>query len=290
MAERQPSNVDNNTVSGFGDEWSRFDQSKLDPSESLELFNSYFQNFPWDILPQNPSGFDLGCGSGRWAHHVALRIAGGTLHCVDPSEALGVARNNLKTHKNCEFHSATVDNIPIPDASMDFGYSLGVLHHVPDTAQGLQCCVSKLKPGAPFLLYLYYAFDNRPTWFRAVWKLSDIIRRGVSRLPHSARYIVTQFIAIVAYLPLARTARFLEKMGLNIEAFPLSSYRNRTFYTMRTDALDRFGTSLEKRFTKAEIIQLMTQTGLVDVVFNDTGACWCAVGFRSEHEVGNHLS
>ena len=43
----------------------------------------------------------------------------------------------------------------IKENSMDFGYSLGVLHHIPDTKEALQKCVSKLKPGAPFLVYLY---------------------------------------------------------------------------------------------------------------------------------------
>jgi hypothetical protein len=45
---------------------------------------------------------------------------------------------------------------------MDFGYSLGVLHHLPDPRAGLAACVTKLKPGAPMLVYIYYAFDNRP--------------------------------------------------------------------------------------------------------------------------------
>jgi 2-polyprenyl-3-methyl-5-hydroxy-6-metoxy-1,4-benzoquinol methylase len=59
---------------------------------------------------------------------------------------------------------------------MDFGYSLGVLHHVPDTNQGIRDCVSMLKPGAPFLLYLYYALDNRSLAYRFLWKTSDILR------------------------------------------------------------------------------------------------------------------
>jgi ubiquinone/menaquinone biosynthesis C-methylase UbiE len=63
---------------------------------------------------------------------------------------------------NCEFHLASVDEIPLPDSSQDFGYSLGVLHHIPDTQLALNACVKKLKLGAPFLLYCYYRFDNRP--------------------------------------------------------------------------------------------------------------------------------
>ena len=38
-----------------------------------------------------------------------------------------------------------------------------------------------IKPGAPFLLYLYYALDQRPAWFKAVWAASDVVRRGVEQ-------------------------------------------------------------------------------------------------------------
>lgn len=47
-----------------------------------------------------------------------------------------------------------VDELPMDDESMDFAYSLGVLHHVPDTASGIKSCVEKLKPGATFLFPL----------------------------------------------------------------------------------------------------------------------------------------
>jgi hypothetical protein len=113
---------------------------------------------------------------------------------------------------------------------MDFGYSLGVLHHVPDTQAALASCVRKLKIGAPFLVYLYYAFDNRPAWFRVLWRMSDFLRGGVSRLPHSLRYFVSQIFAYMVYYPLARGALLLERLGLNVENFPLSAYRKLSFY------------------------------------------------------------
>ena len=70
--------------------------------------------------------------------------------------------------------------------SQDFGYALGVLHHVPDTASALRDCVTMLKAGAPFLLYLYYRFDNRPYWYQLVWRISDCLRRIVSTLPEGS--------------------------------------------------------------------------------------------------------
>ena len=276
---RAEDNRDQATVDGFGDEWRRFDQRAVADDELAALFAAYFAVFPWAALPTGAVGFDLGCGSGRWARQVAPRV--GTLHAIDPAtEALAVARANLAGCANVVVHEAGADAIPLADDSMDFGYSLGVLHHVPDTARALRDCVRKLKPGAPFLLYLYYAFDNRPWWFRQVWRASDVVRRGVSRLPPGARYATSQALAAGVYWPLARTARVLERLGVDVERVPLSAYRDRSFYVMRNDALDRFGTRLEQRFTRAGMQALMEGAGLERVRFHDAVPYWTAVGYK----------
>ena len=272
-------NLDARTVEGFGDEWERFDQSALSEDEFDELFNRYFSLFPWEMLPERAIGFDLGCGSGRWARRVAPRVA--RLLCMDASfQALDVARGMLSKNENCELIHASVGGLPIRDGSMDFGYSLGVLHHVPDTAAAVKECTDKLKPGAPFLLYIYYAFDNRPLWFRLIWQASNAFRRVISSLPMGPRYYATQLIALCVYLPLARFALVLERRGLNVDAIPLSSYRRVSFYTMRTDALDRFGTRLEKRFTADQIEAMMCDAGLERIAFTPSMPYWCAVGIK----------
>lgn len=272
-------NAEPRVVESFGEEWTRFDQSRLTDEEYEAAFDSYFHIFPWRLLQSDATGFDLGCGSGRWAKGVARRV--GKLHCIDASPAaVDVARGNLTGISNCEFHVASVSNIPLPDASMNFGYSLGVLHHVPDTAAGIRACAAKLKSGAPFLLYLYYAFDNRPGWYRALWKLSEAGRLTISRLPYVARHVITDVIAAVVYWPLARAAQLGHRARFDVSSFPLSAYRDRSFYTMRTDALDRFGTRLEKRFTREQIGDLMTAAGFSDVRFSEMPPFWCAVGIR----------
>ena len=271
-------NLDLKTVASFSDEWSRFDQTGMTDDEAMKGFGEYFGIFPWDALGPNAEGFDMGCGSGRWARWVAPRV--GRLHCIDPSSAIEVARSNLVHAGNVSFHLASVDNSGLMPESQDFGYSLGVLHHVPDTAAAIRSCVKLLKSGAPLLLYLYYAFDNRPYWFRAVWRVSDYVRRLVCRLPASLKHVVTDIIATLVYWPLARLSGALEKCGLQVHGIPLSYYRKRTFYTIRTDARDRFGTPLEQRFTRAEIEKLMLAAGLDDIRFSESAPYWCAVGIK----------
>lgn len=272
-------NMDPAVVAGFGDEWQRFNQHSASVVEEKQVYDWYFSIFPWDKLPPHAVGMDVGCGSGRWARQVAPRVGG--LHCLDASsEALAVARTNLREQANCQFHHASVDAIPIADHSLDFAYSLGVLHHVPDTAAAIRSCAVKLKPGAPFLIYLYYAFDNRPWWFEKVWKLSELGRNRVSRLPMNLRYWASQMLAAGVYFPLARTSAILERCGVDVANIPLSSYRKRSFYMMRTDALDRFGTSLEQRFTRAQITHMLEAAGFTDVQFSSGIPYWVAVAIK----------
>jgi ubiquinone/menaquinone biosynthesis C-methylase UbiE len=278
IGKRLP-NIDHATVADFGDEWTRFDQRNLPAAELDALFDQYFKVFPWESISHDAEGFDMGCGSGRWAARIAKRV--GVLHCVDASEeALVVARRNLSHLDNCVFHHASVDSLPLKDASMDFGCSLGVLHHVPDTAAGIEACVRKLKPGAPFLLYLYYDFEGRPRWFRLLWRATDLARRRISRLPRRAKVMVTTVIASLVYLPAARLAKGLHRLGRSTAGMPLAQYKDLSFYTMRTDALDRFGTRLEKRFSRKQIDEMMRAAGLTDVRFSESVPFWCAVGYR----------
>jgi len=271
-------NLDPKVVESFGQEWQKFDHAETVEAEQKEIFESYFGDFPWHELPANTTGFDLGCGSGRWAAFVAPRV--GVLHCIDPSQAaLAVARRKLAGQNNCRFHLASVDAIPLEDSSADFGYSLGVLHHVPNTSAGLEQCVRKLKPGAPFLLYLYYAFDNRPRWFRGLWQLSNTGRMMISHLPFWQKSFLCDVIAALVYWPLARFALVCEKLGATVNHFPLSAYRHHSFYRMRNDSLDRFGTPLERRFTKAEMQEMMQRCGLERIRFRDF-PCWCALGYK----------
>lgn len=270
-------NVDERVVADFGREWETYDQSAVSERELRAQFERYFAVFPWSRLPERPVGFDAGCGSGRWARFVAPRV--GRLHCVDASPAaLAVARRRLAEMGNCEFHEASLDELPLADGSMDFGYCLGVLHHVPDPVSALRACARKLRPGAPLLVYVYYDLADRPRWFRGLFALVDAARRRIARLPHRAKLVVTRLIAYGVYLPLARIARAAERRGRDVSGWPLSQYREASVYTLRTDALDRFGTRLEQRFSRDEVVAMLADAGLDEISVSAGPPYWCAAG------------
>jgi ubiquinone/menaquinone biosynthesis C-methylase UbiE len=277
-------NLDPRVARGFGREWSTFrqDSDHLTQQQRQAIFNDYFCIFPWHLLPPGGGvGLDVGCGTGRWSVLLAPRVQ--HLHLLDPStEALSVAKENLRGMNNVSYHLNGVATIPLPPKSLDFAFSLGVLHHVPDTEAAIAAIADKLKPNAPFLIYLYYALDNRPIWYRLLWHITDLARVVVSRLPHLLRLVISQTIAALIYWPLARIARFVGRRGYSLSALPLSYYADKSFYVMRTDAYDRFCTRLEKRFRRSEIERMLMRAGFKDISFSDKQPFWCAVGIKSE--------
>ena len=276
-----PKNTDPATVEGFGREWTAFPQSEADLTDTdrRAMFDSYFAIFPWDLLPPQSIGADIGCGSGRWAMLAARRV--GHLHAVDAgAAALSVARSNLAGFDNVSFHLASVSALPFEDGTLDFAYALGVLHHVPETGQAVRDVAAKLKAGAPFLVYLYYAFDNRSAAYRALWRLSNVVRLVLCRAPYPMQITATTVIAYLVYWPIARTAALLDKIGLLPRSWPLKYYRHRALYVMRTDAFDRFCTRLEQRFTRAQISDMLRVAGFDSIWFSETEPHWVALAIK----------
>ena len=273
-------NIDDKVVDDFGKEWNRFNHLEIDKIFLQDSFESYFSIFPFEVLPKNAEGFDMGCGSGRWAKFVAPKVY--KLNCIDPSElALKQANQNLSKYSNCYFECASASENSLQESSQDFGYSLGVLHHTPDTFEALESCAKKLKPGAPFLIYLYYSLDNKPFWYRTLWRISDFFRKIISKLPFPIKFFISQLIGLIVYLPLARLSMLMEKFGLNVKNFPLSDYRYKPLYVLRTDALDRFGTRLEHRFSKKEIADMLERAGFNNISFSENPPFWTAIAYRN---------
>jgi hypothetical protein len=116
--------------------------------------------------------------------------------------------------------------------------------------------------------------------FKTIFWLSSLLRFFVSKLPSSLKKLTCNLLAVSLYLPLIYFSKFIERLGLKkISNFiPLSYYKTHSLNIIFNDALDRFGTPLEQRFSKEEIFTMMEKVGLTDIVFSDNEPYWHAVG------------
>jgi ubiquinone/menaquinone biosynthesis C-methylase UbiE len=269
-------NIDPGVVNDFGEEWKKFADHN---DESVkELRKEYFDIIDETIVNKETYMIDIGCGSGRWTDYFVDKA--GFIEAIDPSEAVFVADKMLGTKNNVRVTKASVDTIPWDDETFDFGMSIGVLHHIPNTKQALIDCVKKIKRGGYFYVYLYYRFDNRGFLFKTVFYLSNILRLVISRMPGVLKKFTCDVLAVFVYWPLSRFAGLLHKMKLHklAKKIPLEPYYNKPFYNLRNDCLDRFGTKLEQRFLRSEIEIMMTDAGLKNIKFGEHSAFWHAVG------------
>jgi SAM-dependent methyltransferase len=254
---------DNNVIRDFGDEWERFNFLDEDKLQSLkEQFDRYMAPLPEELRKRDDLIIaDFGAGTGRWSHF--LRDFSVKIYAVEPAEkAFRVLTSRFRDDSKVVLLHESVESNQIPNNSLDLAVSLGVLHHIADTQGAIQKVAEKIKPGGTFLGYLYYALENKPFLYRALWRLSDFIRKVISRLPKKFKLVLADFIALIIYLPLATISRILEKFRISVDSVPLHHYKDLSFHVMRNDALDRFGTTLEQRFTQAEIVQMLTSAGL----------------------------
>ena len=272
--------LDPEIVGSFGAEWKKFGWFADDAIETAAA--EYFDVIPKETLAAVGHALDAGCGSGRWSRYLSKRV--GFVESIDPSEAVLSAAELNRDRENVRVTRASIDGIPFADGSFDLAICLGVIHHLPDPALALGRVVLKVRAGGLVLVYVYYSLDQRGALYRALFGAADVIRRGVSSLPDRPKHWVCDLIAFAIYLPLVGIARLaaalLGPAGVS-ERLPLSYYRNKSLREIRTDALDRFGTSVEQRFTRDEFVAMMKAAGLEEIVVSERAPFWHGVGRRA---------
>jgi ubiquinone/menaquinone biosynthesis C-methylase UbiE len=270
-------NIDKKTVESFGEEWTKFDSFSAD--EIKNAGDQYFDIVSYKVLNKTTVVLDLGCGTGRWSKYIGDKA--GFIEAIDPSAAVFAAQHLTADMTNIRITQASSDNIPFGDETFDMMMSLGVLHNIPDTGLALKSGVKKVKRGGYVLLYLYYALDNRSFLFKALFYASALIRYIVSSLPASLKKVVCDLIAVFIYMPFVYTSRAIKALSPGSQLYnkvPLSYYYDKSYNIIRNDALDRFGTPLEQRFSRQQIDEMMRSAGLTDIVFSENMPYWHVLG------------
>jgi SAM-dependent methyltransferase len=274
---KKDENLDQGVIDSFGHEWATFDYGETETSEALDAqFMAYCA--PIDLNQFNPKtsvAGDFGAGSGRWASRLIQYFS--LVYALEPSDgASTVLKKKFSGEAKIMVLQETVGANSIPLASLDLAMSLGVLHHIPDTGLAIKDVSRRIKPGGVFLCYLYYSLENKPTFYKLIFKAVDGVRRVISVLPQRIKQLVTSAIAALIYWPLARFSKVLNKLGVNTSNIPLHHYADMPFVMLANDALDRFGTSLEQRFSKAEITEMLRAAGfdIATLKFSDSEPFW----------------
>ncbi len=233
----------------FGEEWERYGMAL---PEHEQEFQSYFDLVDLDGL-RSSRVCDLGCGMGRWSSFLKDRVR--ELVLVDFSDAIFKARVNLLGAGHCLFFMGDLRRLPFRPDFCDFLFSLGVLHHLPTPCLDEVRALRKFAPR--ILVCLYYALDNRPSYFRPLLAGITGIRKVLCRFRDpSFRKFAALLGAALVYEPLVSLGRALEPFGLGRHVPLYDIYKDKGLKRIEQDVYDRFFTRVEQRVSRADIMGL----------------------------------
>jgi SAM-dependent methyltransferase len=192
------------TAETFGFQWTTFDVS--DRAEDSTVFLEKTGLSPNDL--EGKLVLDAGCGGGRYARLAGE--AGARVVALDLSSAVTHARRLTAALPNVCVVQGNLINPPLAPHSFDVVYSLGVLHHTPDTLRAFQSIARLVKPGGHLAVWLY----RRNTFVQEV--LNSSARAITTRLPVSAVLMIARAGAVAGALP---GVRHLNKI-INFSAHP----------------------------------------------------------------------
>lgn len=189
------------TAKGFGWQWTHFVQED----------KRYADQFLGWIKPVKPEFFDNkvvlegGCGKGR---HTQLAATWGARDVIgiDLSIAVETAYDATLPLPNVHIVQADIYGLPFARC-FDYGFSVGVLHHLPDPKGGFESLASKVKPGGHISAWVYGAENNEwitswvnPVRTKLTSKMDQRILLQLSKIPAAGVYLATKLI----YGPLNR--------------------------------------------------------------------------------------
>ncbi|HUI65292.1 MAG TPA: class I SAM-dependent methyltransferase, partial [Bacteroidota bacterium] len=117
----------------------------------------------------------LEVGVGAATDFIRFARAGAVLSGIDlTAHAVELAEGRLRLEAlNAEVRQGDAENLPFPDASFDFVYSWGVIHHTADTGKAAQELIRVTKPGGRVCAMIYH---RRSLVALQCWVLHALLR------------------------------------------------------------------------------------------------------------------
>ena len=199
---------------------------------------------------------DAGCGMGRFME-IALKY-GGTVIGVDMSLAIEAAYQNLHKHSNAHFIQADIFQLPFKEGSFDFIYSLGVLHHTPDTRGAFAQLPPLLKPGGKIPVTLYAGYNKAYVYSSEFWRFFT------KRFPKCLLYALAHIAIPLYYVYRLPGIGKLLSVALPISLHPRAEWRV-------LDTFDHYSPSYQFYFSHFQVFRWFEDQGLKDVKVLEPG-------------------
>lgn len=274
---------DRSYASSFGKQWNAFAKAQIDRSENGESALRFDSEIGWDREQlRGRTIIEIGCGAGRFVDVLAKRGPSLVIG-VDVTDAVDAAARNV-SHDNVQFVQADVFESPVRDGSMDFAFSIGVLHHTPDPRSAFNNMSDMVRTDGKLGVSLYeislYHRPNRNSlkvltidllWALNLWRC-ELFRTMTTRVPHGVMIAYCKTVIPVLHvlnkIPVLRLARY---------AFPSTCYRHLPVVWSMVDTMDTYSTKIVHQYRAKEVFQWFRSLGLREITIMNSRAGWVSV-------------
>jgi SAM-dependent methyltransferase len=236
-------------VQNFGFEWNVHADTQLDGASSDESERTF--RAKTGFTPEMLSGkrvLDVGCGMGRFTD-VASRW-GATVVGIDLSRAVDAAQRNVGRRPNVHIAQANVFELPFREGTFDFIFSLGVLHHTPNTKAAFDGLPKLLRPNGKVAIWLYSNYGG--------WRPSDLYRRLTPKLPKRLLHAMTYVAVPLYYVDKIPVLGHLVSWLVPISHHPKASWRV-------LDTFDWYSPVYQWKHSYEEVFPWFEKQGLTDI-------------------------
>jgi SAM-dependent methyltransferase len=240
----------------FGRQWNWFRTIQIDALNGSDQSARAFEAATgWDASDlRGRLVLDAGVGAGRYAD-VASAL-GAEVVGVDLTAAVDAAYANVGRRKGVHLVQADIFALPFRVESFDLAYSIGVLHHTPDTRAAFERVAAMVRPGGELAVYLYACYGPGH-------RGSDLLRHLTTRLPLPAMLALSA-LAVPAYY--AYRAPLLGKL-LQLAA-PISLHPSWRWRWL--DTFDWYTPKYQWKLLYPEVFRWFRENGCLDIeVFDD---------------------
>jgi len=237
-------------AANFGFEWNLHNKTQLDTATKHESEDTFIEKTGFH--PQDLAGklvLDVGCGMGRFSD-VASRW-GATVVGIDLTSAVDAAYQNVGRRENVHLAQADIFALPFRDQTFDVIFSIGVLHHTPNTRAAFDQLPRLLKPGGRIAIWVYAKM-------RASHIVSDLYRHVTTRLPKRFLYALCH-VAIPWY----HVNRVPGLGAFTRRALPTSAHPDPEWRVL--DTFDWYSPTYQWKHTLPEVREWFESQGLVSL-------------------------
>jgi SAM-dependent methyltransferase len=259
----------NQTIRDFGDQWLRYRDNE-GYYGSLDLFSDMLSPFIRPEEIEDCRVAEIGSGTGRI---VNMLLEAGARHvvAVEPSDAFEVLCRNIRQPERVTCLKVLGEELP-PEGNLDYVFSIGVLHHIPDPRPVVKAAFMALRPGGRFLVWLYGAEGNA-----LYLTFVKPLRKVTQRLPH----IILAGLVSILYWPLAFYARMCHRCPLPLRGYFVSVFGKMTPEKQRLIIYDQLKPAYAKYYTKSEAQKLLRDGKFEDVhAHHRHGYSWTVIGTK----------